>query len=171
VLAVNVRPRDGQSWATALGEAAAAVEASEVLPHRSLSNLEDPVPRAPRDSLEMVLGGCLPGFVRRLGTKKHARVRIRRRGGGREYACRFEAKRRQLKKFQGLLSGSQVQNLALTVLHVPSSVDSGNNAIQLRQELISGVKWTIPGFVIAPPLSCEYGTYHTVSQILAPTFR
>ena len=102
MLAVNVRPRDGQSWATALGEAAAAVEASEVLPHRSLSNLKDPVPRAPRDSLEMVLGGCLPGFVRRLGTTPASGLCA---GGGIEnMLAAFERRGDSLKGFKDFYS-------------------------------------------------------------------
>jgi len=40
-------------------------------------------------------------------------------------APRFQAKRGQLKRFQGLLPESQGQNRALTVLYVPNSLDSG----------------------------------------------
>ena len=36
----------------------------------------------------------------------------------------FREKREQLEGFQGLLPGRQVQNLTLTVLHVPCSLDS-----------------------------------------------
>ena len=38
---------------------------------------------------------------------------------------RFRAKMEQLEGFEGLLPGSQGQNLASTVLCVPSSLDSG----------------------------------------------
>jgi len=39
----------------------------------------------------------------------------------------FQAKREQLKKLYGLLPESQGQNLALTVLYVPHSLDSGHS--------------------------------------------
>jgi hypothetical protein len=38
---------------------------------------------------------------------------------------RFQAKKEQLERFQGLFTASQAQKLALTVLHVPCSLDSG----------------------------------------------
>ena len=38
---------------------------------------------------------------------------------------RFQAQRKRLETLSGLLSGSQGQNLALSVLYVPHSLDSG----------------------------------------------
>ena len=53
---------------------------------------------------------------------------------------RFRAKREHLQTVQGLLSESQSQNLALTVLHVPHSLDGGraNNefAVQVHNPSI-----------------------------------
>ena len=40
-------------------------------------------------------------------------------------AYRFQAKKEQLERVHGLLPASQGQNLVLTVLHVPYSLDSG----------------------------------------------
>jgi hypothetical protein len=41
---------------------------------------------------------------------------------------RFEANREQVEKHQGLSPGSQGQNVALTVLYVPYSLESGVDA-------------------------------------------
>ena len=41
------------------------------------------------------------------------------------FCCRFQAKRKRLEKFQGLLPERQGQNLAMTVLYVPHSLDNG----------------------------------------------
>ena len=41
-----------------------------------------------------------------------------------ESTSRYQAKMEQLKRFEGLLPESQGQNLALTVLDVPSPLDS-----------------------------------------------
>ena len=44
--------------------------------------------------------------------------------GGRQ-ACCVQAKRKHIQRFQGILPESQDQNLAVTVLYAPSSLDSG----------------------------------------------
>jgi len=45
---------------------------------------------------------------------------------------RFRAKREQLTRVEGLLPESQGQNLALTVLHVPCSLDIGEGSKDTR---------------------------------------
>ena len=47
----------------------------------------------------------------------------------------FQAKRGQRKRFQGLLPESQGQNLALTVLHVLYSLDSGLSKVNADTEM------------------------------------
>jgi len=42
---------------------------------------------------------------------------------------RFPAKREELEMFEGLVSESQDQNLALTVLYVPSLLESASSSV------------------------------------------
>ena len=60
---------------------------------------------------------------------------------------------RTIETFQGLLLESQRQNLALTVLHLPSLLDSGYMTPNDRDVVFFGVKWTSVFFLFG--ISCE----------------
>ena len=53
-----------------------------------------------------------------------------------EWGYRFRAGRKHLTRFEGLLPGSQGQNVALTILYVPCLLDSGTQ-VNLRARGIS----------------------------------
>ena len=59
-----------------------------------------------------------------------ASKRLRELSGGGH--LRFRAKREHLERLQGLEPGSQVPNLALTVLYVPCSLDSGQDVADFK---------------------------------------
>ena len=86
-----------------------------------------------------------------------------RTGHSRVFALvRFRANRKQLNKVQGLLREREGQNLALTVLHVPYSLDSG----MLTIACVSGLRFR--GRREPLPLSSVYGAYQAVKARCRP---
>ena len=77
-------------------------------------------------------------------------------GGAWRVYCRFRAKREQLKRFHRLFPERQGHNLALTVLHAPSSLDGGSEAQVLL--LLPAAREAAPNLRMAHSSRTQSGT-------------